>query len=125
MRGQITDISATDAKIRIRDSGDIEGIPGVIVEGEIGRVVLDKGVICAKRHIHMSPEEALSLGLRDKDVVMIKVKGVREVIYGDVLTRVSPNFRMDMHLDTDEANAAQISSGTVGHIEAIQHRKYV
>ncbi len=125
MRGQITDISATDAKIRIRDSGDIKGTPGVIVEGEIGRVVLDKGVICTKRHIHMSPEEALSLGLRDKDVVMIKVKGVREVIYGDVLTRVSPNFRMDMHLDTDEANAAQISSGTVGYIEAIQHRNYV
>jgi acetate kinase len=109
----------------IRDSGDIEGTPGVIVEGEIGRVVLDKGVICAKRHIHMSPAEALSLGLRDKDVVMIKVKGVRELIYGDVLTRVSPNFRMDMHLDTDEANAAQISSGTVGYIEAIQHRNYV
>ncbi|MDQ1277027.1 MAG: acetate kinase, partial [Thermodesulfobacteriota bacterium] len=101
------------------------GTPGVIVEGEIGRVVLDKGVICAKRHIHMSPEEALSLGLRDKDLVMIKVKGVRELIYGDVLTRVSPNFRMDMHLDTDEANAAQISSGTVGYIEAIQHRNYV
>ncbi len=109
----------------IRDSGDIEGTPGVVVEGEVGRVALDKGVICAKRHIHMSPEEALSLGLRDKDVVMVKVKGVRELIFGDVLIRVNPSFRMDMHLDTDEANAAQISPGTVGYIESIQHRNYV
>ncbi len=109
----------------IRDSGDIEGTPGVAIEGDTGRVVLDKGVICAKRHIHMSPEEALSLGLRDKDVVMVKVKGVRELIFGDVLIRVNPNFRMDMHLDTDEANAAQISAGTVGYIESIQHRNYV
>lgn len=109
----------------IRDSGDIEGTPGVTIEGDIGSVVLDNGVICAKRHIHMSPEEDLSMGLRDKDVVMIKVKGVRELIFGDVLIRVNPNFRMDMHLDTDEANAAQISSGTVGYIESIQHRNYV
>ncbi|HOF04070.1 MAG TPA: acetate/propionate family kinase [Syntrophales bacterium] len=109
----------------IRDSGDIEGTPGVIMEGEAGQVVLEKGVICAKRHIHMAPEEALSLGLRDKDVVMVKVKGVRELIFGDVLIRVNPSYRMDMHLDTDEANAAQISPGTVGYIEAIQHRNYV
>jgi len=109
----------------IRDSGDIEGTPGVIMEGEAGQVVLEKGVICAKRHIHMAPEEALSLGLQDKDVVMVKVKGVRELIFGDVLIRVNPSYRMDMHLDTDEANAAQISPGTVGYIEAIQHRNYV
>jgi acetate kinase len=109
----------------IRDSGDLEGTPGVILEGDAGTVKLDKGVICAKRHIHMSPEEALLLGLRDKDVVMVKVKGVRELIYGDVLVRVHPNYRMDMHLDTDEANAAQITEGTAGYIEAIQHRNYV
>ncbi len=109
----------------IRDSGDIEGTPGITIEGEVGTVKLSKGVICAKRHIHMSPEEALALGLRDKDVVMVRVKGVRELIFGDVLVRVHPDFRMDMHLDTDEANAAQISVGTVGYIEAIQHRKYM
>lgn len=109
----------------IRESGDIEGTPGITVEGEAGTLRLEKGVICAKRHIHMSPEEALSLGVRDKDVVMVKIKGVRELIFGDVLMRLSPSFRMDMHLDTDEANAAQISPGTVGYIEAIQHRNYV
>ena len=108
----------------LRNSGDIEGTPGVTIEGEAGKVDLNKGVICAKRHIHMSPEEALGLGLRDKDVVMVKVKGARELIFGDVLVRVHPDFRMDMHLDTDEANAAQISAGTVGYIESIQHRQY-
>ena len=108
-----------------RDSGDIEGTPGITLEGELGTLKLSKGVICAKRHIHMSPAEALSLGLRDKDVVMVKVKGVREIIFGDVLVRVHPDYRMDMHLDTDESNAAQISEGTVGYIEAIQHRNYM
>jgi acetate kinase len=109
----------------IRESGDIEGTPGITVEGEAGTLRLEKGVICAKRHIHMSPEEALGLGVRDKDVVMVKIKGVRELIFGDVLVRLSPSFRMDMHLDTDEANAAQISAGTAGYIEAIQHRNCV
>ncbi len=109
----------------IRDSGDIEGTPGLIIEGPVGAVKLEKGVICAKRHIHMSPEEALGLGLRDRDVVMVKVKGLRELIFGDVLVRVNPDYRIDMHLDTDEANAAQISDGTSGYIEAIQHRHYM
>jgi acetate kinase len=109
----------------IRDSGDTEGTPGVVIEGEAGTVKLEKGVICAKRHIHMAPEEALNLGLRDKDVVMVRVKGVRELIFGDVLVRVDPNYRLDMHLDTDEANAAQITSGATGYIESIQHRKYM
>lgn len=109
----------------IRDSGDLEGTPGVTLEGDKGTLKLSKGVICAKRHIHMSPSESLKLGLRDKDVVMVKVKGVRELIFGDVLIRVHPDYRMDMHLDTDEANAAQISEGTVGFIEAIQHRNYM
>lgn len=109
----------------IRDSGDIEGTPGVAIEGEVGTVRLDKGLISAKRHIHMSPQEALSLGLRDKDVVRVNVKGVRELIFGDVLIRVHPKFLMDMHLDTDEANAAQITPGVVGYIDSIQHRNYM
>jgi acetate kinase len=112
-------------EVPIRDSGDTEGTPGITIEGESGSVDLDKGVICAKRHIHISPEEALNLGLRDKDVVRVKVKGIRELIFGDVLVRVNPNYRLDMHLDTDEANAAQISAGTAGYIESIQHRNYM
>jgi acetate kinase len=109
----------------IRDSGDIEGTPGLILEGTAGQVRLNKGIICAKRHIHASPEEALSLGLRDKDVVMIQVKGVRTLIFGDVFVRVHPDFKLDMHLDTDEANAAQVMEGILGYIESIQSRQYM
>jgi acetate kinase len=109
----------------IRDSGDIEGTPGIILEGTAGRVKLEKGVICAKRHIHSNTEEALALGLRDKDVVMVKVKGVRTLIFGDVFVRVHPEYKLDMHLDTDEANAAQITEGVLGYIESIQSRQYM
>ena len=109
----------------IRESGDLAGTPGIVIEGEKGTIRLERGVICARRHIHMSPEEALRLGLRDKDVVLVRVKGGRELIFGDVLVRVNPAYRLDMHLDTDEANAAEITEGVVGYIEAIQHRDYV
>jgi len=109
----------------IRDSGDIEGTPGIILEGEAGQVKLRRGVICAKRHIHMAPEESLALGLRDRDVVMVQVRGVRTLIYGDVFVRVHPDYRLDMHIDTDEANAAQITEGILGYIESIQSRHYM
>ncbi len=109
----------------IRDSGDIEGTPGIILEGEVGQIKLNKGVICAKRHIHSSPDEALALGLRDRDVVMVRVKSVRPLIFGDVLVRVHPDFKLDMHLDTDEANAAQIAEGISGYVESIQSRQYM
>ena len=109
----------------VRESGDLEGTPGITVEGEAGVVILEKGVICAKRHIHMSPEDALGFGLRNRDVVRVRVRGEREVIFGDIVIRVDPHFRLDMHLDTDEANAAEISSGSVGIIESIQHRNYM
>ncbi|NLA42234.1 MAG: acetate/propionate family kinase [Smithella sp.] len=124
------EISRTDQfqlgiEVPVRDSGDTEGTPGITLEGDAGTADLEKGVICAKRHIHISPEEALNLGLRDRDVVRVIVKGVRELIFGDVLVRVSPNYRLDMHLDTDEANAARITTGAIGYIESIQHRNYM
>ena len=109
----------------VRESGDLEGTPGITLEGEAGVVILEKGVICAKRHIHMSPEDALGFGLRNRDVVRVRVRGEREMIFGDIVIRVDPHFRLDMHLDTDEANAAEISSGSVGIIESIQHRNYM
>ncbi len=109
----------------IRDSGDIEGTPGITVVGPRGEVRLDKGVICAKRHIHMSTDDALKFGLRDKDVVRVRKEGGRGLIFGDVLIRVDQNFRLDMHLDTDEGNAAEIKTGDTGYIESIEHRQFV
>ena len=83
-------------------------------------MTIDKGVICALRHIHMSPEDALSFGLRDKYRVRVRVQGDRELVFGDVLVRVHPNFRLAMHLDTDEANAGNIKTGALGYIEGVQ-----
>ena len=104
----------------IRDSGDLEGTPGCVLEGPAGRVTLDKGVICALRHIHMTPEDALRYGLRDKCTVKVRVAGDREMVFGDVRVRVNPNAVLAMHIDTDEANAADLKTGAQGFIEGIQ-----
>ncbi len=106
----------------IRESGDLKGTPGCILEGPAGRVELPRGVVCAQRHIHMSPDDALKLGLRDRYIVRVRVEGDRELIFGDVVVRVNPNFRLAMHLDTDEANAANINTGMVGSIDSVQRR---
>ena len=107
----------------VRPSGHLEGSPGISVEGPEGKVMLIQGVICSLRHIHMSPEDALFFGLHDKDMVSLRVEGERSLTFGDVLVRVDPDFRLSMHLDTDEANAAEISTGMVGFLDSIQDRK--
>ncbi len=104
----------------IRESGDIEGSPGCTLEGPAGSVNIDKGVICALRHIHMTPADALRYGLRDKCTVRVRVPGDRELIFGDVRIRVDPSFALAMHIDTDEANAANLKNGARGYIEGIQ-----
>lgn len=104
----------------IRESGDIADTPGCTLEGPAGSVKLDRGVICAFRHIHMTPADALRYGVRDKSIVRVQVAGDRELIFGDVLVRVDPNFALAMHIDTDEANAANVQTGARGFIESIQ-----
>jgi acetate kinase len=104
----------------IRESGDIEGSPGCTLEGPAGSVAIDKGVICALRHIHMSPADALRYGLKDKSTVRVRVAGDREMVFGDVRIRVDPNFALAMHIDTDEANAANVRTGAQGFIDGIQ-----
>ena len=104
----------------IRESGDLSGTPGCTLEGPAGSVKLDCGVICAMRHIHMSPQDALQYGVRDKSVVRVRVIGNRELIFGDVLVRVNPKFRLAMHIDTDEANAANLKTGVCGYLDGIQ-----
>jgi acetate kinase len=104
----------------IRESGDIADTPGCILEGPAGSVQLDHGVICALRHIHMTPEDALRYGVRDKSIVRVRVASDRELVFGDVLVRVDPNFALAMHIDTDEANAANVKTGAQGYIEGIQ-----
>lgn len=105
----------------IRESGDIADTPGCTLEGTAGSVQLERGVICAFRHIHMTPEDALGYGVRDKSIVRVRITGDRELVFGDVLVRVDPSFALAMHIDTDEANAAHVQTGAQGFIEGIQN----
>ncbi len=106
----------------IRQSGDLAGTPGLTLEGPYGSTVIERGVICAQRHIHMSPEDAMRFRVRDNYVVRVRIEGERELIFGDVVVRVNPNFRLAMHIDTDEGNAGNICTGHLGYIEEIQNR---
>jgi propanediol utilization protein len=108
----------------IRESGDIADTPGCILESPTGNVQIDRGVICALRHVHMSPEDALRYGVRDKSFVRVRIEGDRELIFGDVLVRVDPNFKLAMHIDTDEGNAANVKTGAQGYIDGIQSEGY-
>jgi acetate kinase len=106
----------------IRQSGDLAGTPGITLEGPYGSSTIERGVICAQRHIHMSPEDAMRFRVRDNYVVRVRVEGERELIFGDVVCRVNPAFRLAMHIDTDEGNAGNIHTGMQGFIEEIQSR---
>jgi acetate kinase len=108
----------------IRESGDIADTPGCTLESPTGSVQIDRGVICALRHVHMSPEDALRYGVRDKSFVRVRIAGDRELIFGDVLIRVDPSFKLAMHIDTDEGNAANVKTGAQGYIDAIQSEGY-
>ncbi len=116
------ELSATDARsiglgIDIRESGDIAGTPGCILRGPAGEVELKDGVIVAKRHIHLTPETADKLGLKNKDVVWVKTNtNGRNAVLGDVVVRVSENFADAMHIDTDESNAISATPGLMGEI---------
>jgi acetate kinase len=112
-----------DAPVRL--SGDLEGSASLTLEGTAGQIKLEGGVICAQRHIHMSTEDALSYGLRDHDVVRVIVESVRNVIFGDVFVRVSPNYTLELHLDTDEANSAEVAEGSTAGIAGIQSRAFI
>jgi acetate kinase len=104
----------------IRESGDIRDTPGCTLEGPAGSVTLERGVICALRHVHMTPTDALRYGVKDKSTVRVRVPSDRELVFGDVCIRVNPNFRLAMHIDTDEANAANLKTGAQVYIAGIQ-----
>ena len=116
------ELSATDARsiglpIAIRESGDIAGTPGCKLIGPKGEVEISEGVIVAQRHIHMIPETAEKLGIKNKDVVWVKAEtNGRTAILGDVVVRVSDKFADAMHIDTDESNAICAAPGMMGTI---------
>jgi acetate kinase len=91
--------------------------------GPQGELTLEEGVICARRHIHMTPEDAEHFGVADKDVVEVAIDSDgRDLVFGDVLIRVSPKYALEMHIDTDEANAAELNPGAEGLLMATSGR---
>ena len=118
--GQV-ELSMTDARALgitapVRLSGDVKGTPGATLRGDKGSVTLPQGVLVAKRHIHITPEQARLLQVQDKQVVRLQTYTARPLVFGDVVVRVSPDFRTRVHLDYDEANACGFQNGDLGRI---------
>ena len=118
--GQV-ELSHTDARslgltVPVRPSGEVSGSPGCTLVGPKGRVELSRGVICAQRHIHVTPEDAAHFHVRDGQLVSLKTYTDRPLVFEDVLIRVSPKFATNVHLDYDEANACGFRPGALGRI---------
>jgi acetate kinase len=104
----------------LRLSGELGNTPGIRLEGPAGAVDLPHGVVCALRHLHCSPADAALLGIADQQIVAIKLDSPdRTLVFGDVRVRVSPDFRLEFHLDTDEGNAAGVRPGDCGVLVAL------
>ena len=110
------EVSATDAiklgmKVPVRMSGDLAGSAPIAIVGPKGAIYLKEGCIVAMRHIHMAPKDAQAAGVHDGDVVSVKADNERGTIFNQVKIRVDDSFTLEMHIDTDEANAARIATG--------------
>ena len=95
----------------LRESGNVNGTPGILLRGPKGEVEIKEGVIVAARHIHFHTDDAEKFGIVNKQKVKVKVSGPRATVFEEVVCRVDPTFALDMHIDTDEANAAGIKNG--------------
>ncbi|MGN7356094.1 phosphate propanoyltransferase [Paenibacillus sp. SAF-054] len=111
-----TDSFAIGVKAPVRESGNIEGTPGVKVVGPKGEIELEQGVIVAARHIHFHTSDAQQMGIADQQMLKVRVGGERGVVFENVIARVSDSFALDMHIDTDEGNAAGVKTGDTAEI---------
>jgi len=113
----LTDAYHLEVNPPVRLSGEIEGTPGITLSGPVGKIQLKKGLIIAKRHLHISPLDAGKLKLKHKDIVSVRTKGERAVIFNEVVVRSRKGKdEMSFQLDTDEANAAGVKNGDLGEI---------
>ena len=112
----LTDALALGIKAPIRQSGDITGTPEITVSNGDKEVKLSQGLIVAKRHMHITPEDAQRFHVTDGEIVKVKVFGARPLIFDDLVVRVSKDFRTYIHIDYDEANACGFTKGTLGMI---------
>ncbi len=114
----LTEARQLGVKAQIRESGDLDGTSGdLTLVGPCGEIVLERGVIAAKRHVHMTPADAENYGVVNGQIVAVKIEtDGRSVIFGDTVVRVSNSYALAMHIDTDEANAAAIGGSAQGEI---------
>ena len=116
------ELSYTDARalglkdVPVRESGDLAGTPGLKLVGPAGEIEIAEGVIIAKRHIHFNPAEAEAFGVKDKQIVKVRINGARSLIFDEVVCRVNPNYALAMHIDTDECNAAGAFGTVYGEV---------
>ena len=115
------EISLTDGKTLgiqppVRLSGDVKNSPGCTLAGPRGSIVLDRGVIAAQRHIHLTPEDGKRFGVSDKQVVKLQTFTERPAVFEEVVVRINPDFAAAVHLDYDEANACGFRKGDFGRI---------
>jgi len=116
----MTDARRLGLEPPLRESGQLDGTPGVRLRGPKGEVELARGVILAQRHVHMHTSDAQAFGVKDKDTIKVRIEGDREMTMGDILVRVSDKYALDLHLDTDEANAAGLGNDSVVAFEGVQ-----
>lgn len=103
-------------KAPVRDSGQLKNTPGIEIIGPKGSVKKTRGVIVAKRHIHMTPEDARRYGLQDKQLADVEIEGARGAVLKQVLIRVSDVYALEMHLDVEEANALGVKTGETAYV---------
>lgn len=115
----VTDCFQLGVKPVVRDSGQLDGTDGMSIIGPLGEITTDKGVMVAGRHIHFHTDQAKEWGLQDGQRVKVYVPCQRPVIFDDVLIRVSDNYKLEFHLDTDEANAALLGKETAGTLVGV------
>ena len=107
----LTDCIKLGIQVPIRESGNLEGTPGIEIVGPAGKILLNSGVIVAARHIHMSPADAENFHVSPGEIVSVFVSGVRSITFNQVVVRVREDFVLDFHIDTDEANSANLRNG--------------
>jgi len=112
----LTDARGIGIKAPVRESGKLDGTPGCKLVGPCGEVELEKGVIAALRHVHLNPQQAIDAGVKDKDIVSLRVGGERGLVFENVLIRSGEAHEAECHLDTDEGNAAGLANDVMVEI---------
>jgi putative phosphotransacetylase len=112
----ITDARDIGVTAPVKESGKLEGTPGIKLVGPAGEIEIDHGVIIALRHVHLSAEQAKEAGVQDKQMISVRFGGERGVVFDNVLVRAGDGHEAEIHLDTDEGNAAGLKNGDLGEL---------